>query len=422
MAPPTPEATLEYQTFWSFTGTDGACDSQHDVFLLPPTPVEYDKASIVTAGNVYRPPSLPPPIPNNPPYGDDFTIAWTVPSQPTTANVSLSIGIKNANQWRCGASARQALQANFSQLAIALDQLEYTSQVLLPGATQLILRRIAEILPAPLRESLYYFHGLNTGILSAQACPYVDLTPGMRLVIQPEANQLYAPGSSLNGLVGGGSVELPLCGVTGSDGFRRIAFDPFLGAIAAPQIANVPQPGPQVVAGGVLDLQAAGLARRWYRLLYPPSLPSSASGGDVQLSDSVTLVGAETRADLELATANFQAGKPATGVAAPLVYTVLRGRAAIVPQVAFLLNGQPAYAELGTTFRQLVEPTLPSNPLEWGGGQAGSMTRLLTPQPKGLPQAKSVMFTPRNLSSTQDPRAFDLPVVQGDAVQVKYVR
>lgn len=406
-----------YQTYPGFTGTDNGC--QDAVYLLPPS-FTYDAENQVTVPNVYLPPVVPPAGPSN----DDFNLVWNTPNPPATSTATLTVTITNVNQWKCDPGSRSDLRANFAALAAALDALEFpdppSGACLVPGATALILRKVAEIMPAPLAESLFYFYGLSTGTTAGPACPYVDLVPGMRLAIQPETYQFIGVPGQTNGYVPSGQQYVPVGGVLGADGFRRVGFEPFLGFIAAPKIANQPvgQASPQVPIGGALDLAAAAAARRWYRLLYPAELPTSGQPGDFQLGDSITLVGAETRADLEAATTSFQSGLPATGTRAPLVYSVLRGRGSIVPQIAIQVSGSMEWVSLGTTVREVVEERFFSNPRAWDHNTSTGQQFTLGRYQSAAPPAKVAMIFNPSHAPLADPRVYELPVIQGDTIAI----
>jgi hypothetical protein len=425
-APPTPTSKNTYQVDPLFPAGGGATAA--DVYVLPPT-FQYQSPTTVTVPNVYLPPA-PLTVPDGSAYAGDFTLQWNGPGGGTTAttdNTTLTVNILNANQWRSDAGSRGKLQANFAALATALDGMEYTAKSLVPGATLLLLRRVAEMLPAPLLESLFYYYRLSSGLGTAYACPYVDLVPGMRLVVQPEGSQFTAPGAvPQNGPVAGAPLALDLHARTSPDGFRRLAFDGFLGTIASPQVPATPlsATAPQVVAGGVLDLQGSGTARRWYRLLYPTSLPSANSAGDGKLLDSIALVGADSRTDIDAATASYQSGQPATASGnVPLLYWVLRGRAAVIPQISVFVNQATQWLPLGTTVRDVVESLVLSNPYAWDAGQNTgrqlSLYRPMTPSGSPLPQPaqQAVMFNVAQ-ATLSDPRVYDLPLVQGDAMSV----
>lgn len=414
-----PVPTNTYQTFPNYKDANGVTASVP--FLLPPT-FTVGGPTTVTISLVYQGGS---PTPLTPPCSNDFTLDWNIPKQPTTGNVTLTVTIAAGNQWSCSQANRDALRANYALLGAALDTMEIGG-VLVPGATALILRRVGEVMAAPISESLFYLHGLNTGLNTAQACPYVNLLPGMRLLIQPQATQFVGVGSTANGPVAAGEQTFQLGNVTGPDGLCYVSFNGFLTAISPPEIANVPLSGtaPQVVIAGALDLQAAGTACRWYRLLYPPKLPPATSAGDAQLGDSITLVGAQSWADLELATAAFQSGQPATNAAKPLVYSVFRGRLSVIPQVAVAVNNKLVYVPLGTTVRNVLESLAPSNPLTWDTDQQQNLVattnRLMTNETNAkYPQPVKVAFNPApNATPLPDPGVYDLPLAHGDSLNV----
>jgi hypothetical protein len=413
---PKPVARSSYQVDPLYPDAEG--NVAPDVFVLPPN-LNYQTATSVVISNVYLPPAKPEvPGPNT----DDFTVTFNTPSQPTTpttANTTLTVAIANANQWKADPQSRAALRTNFALLADMLDVMEFMAKSLVPGATQLILRRVAEVLPAALYESLYFYYGFNSGLMPAGtegACPWVDVQPGMRLLVQPEPTQYVAPGAvPANGPTMGAPSPLDLVGVTSpADGFRRVAFDPFLASMAAPTVPPTPlsDTAPQIVAGGLVDLQSAGTARRYYRVLYPKALPDANRTGDGKLTDSVTLVGADLRPAIDAAALAFQQGQTVpNGTGAPFVYWVLRGRTTLVPQIQIVVNGRPTWVTLGTTVRSLVEAYAVSNPYSWYA--SGTSNAPITVARGGPTQV--VLF---NVDQTpvSDPRVFDLPLVQGDSV------
>jgi hypothetical protein len=401
--------------YWTLPGYTGTDSSPGQVFLLPPG-AEKGHDQKVTVENVF-PAGKAPSEPTSPPYAADFS--WQAKDKG-----NLVITIKgNGNQWRGDAAARAELRKHFAELLVAFDALEYPSGPFLPGATALIARALAEVMPAPIAESLFFYYGMNSGLTAGSETPYVDLVPGMRVVVQPTANQFVGVGSKRNGMVAAGSLTLRVCGSTGSDGHRRVGFDPFLAALAPPQIPNKPvgPVSPQVEISGVQDLQAAVLARRWYRLLLPLALSPAAIPGDAELGDSVTLVGAETRADLEAATAKFQAGEPASGTAAPLVYSIFRGRAAVQPQISVSWGSWPEWVPLGTTVRDFVEQFAFAHPSAWNNSASKphpenspfGLTRPVTSPAGNFGEGRQVFFNPQE-AEVSDPLVYELPVIQGD--------
>src|SRR5204862_6668417 len=100
------------------------------------------------------------------------------------------------------------------------------------------------------------------------------------------------------------------------------------------------------------------------------------------------------------------------GTTAPLVSSVIRGRAAVTPQVAVNLNGSAAWVPLRTTARDLVEQLAFSNPLVWDVPNSRnaqfSMYRRAGAPPPGT---QSLWFNPAN-AAVPDPAVYELPVTQ----------
>ena len=72
--------------------------------------------------------------------------------------------------------------------------------------------------------------------------------------------------------------------------------------------------------------------------------------------NNVTLIGADTLADLYAATTQYLgSGLCAASPTNTIACTFFRGRDIVVPEVLFRVNGDPAYVPLGTTVRNLIE-------------------------------------------------------------------
>ncbi|MFI2242482.1 hypothetical protein [Streptomyces chrestomyceticus] len=410
------EAVDEFQVLSAYKGTDGASG---EVYIVAPA-TEYKTVTAIRIAAVCQ--KDPTPF-SGEAFAASFVLAWEKSPDGIHQKHTLVVTVKQG-QWQAKAAARKQLRHDFVQVALCLDKREGTSQSeLVPGATRLIMRRIAEKLPAPLSETPFYLFGFSSGIPPLPASPYVDLLPGMRLLVQPAVNQLIGPGASLNGPVTAGTFTAEVCGVTGSDGARRIGFNAFLGAISAPKVPNEPvsERSPQRVIGGLLDLQAAGVARRYWRLCFPTKYPPVHLPGDVQLGNSVTLIGADSLGSLEKATEAYQAGAPADDV--DLRYAVFRGRPTVIPELPILLNEVLTHVPVGTTVRQVVESHMMSNPAHWettkSSGQQVSLWRYVGMAADELPSRKPVRFYPGTRATFCDPREFELPLAPADRVQVK---
>jgi hypothetical protein len=411
-----------YQVYSTFKGSDQvAADTP---YLIAPN-TQYNAAIAVAVENLYQLPASGPPTPPAI-ENDDFKFAWSVAdlTRVTAANadnVKALITIKNNNCWKTAGAARQALRANFADFCARIEALEINTRTLAPGGATVIAQRIAEALPAPINESLYYSAGLNAGF-GLNSSPSVDLLPGMRLRVDFAANQFVGPGSPLNGMVGAGQFYYSI----GRDGNQRVVFDAFLGAIAAPETTA---PLGQSTASGLFDLQASGAARRHYRLFYPTQLPPATAPGDNRLTRNVTLIGADTLADLTTATnaytASGEIGAAATGNL-PIIAVSFRGRAVAVPEIGVYVNRRVGdyrqstliYVPLGTTLRQLLDQQAGTwNPLQLYG-ESGTITlRRFWSEDNGVPQYRKVML---NSQRVADARVFDVPLVKSDMLDITF--
>lgn len=411
-----------YQVYATFKGIDQIMADTP--YLIAPK-AQFNAAISVAVQNLYQiPPGGPPTAPAI--ENDDFKFAWSAADLSKVTpdkvdNVNAQITIKNNNIWKAAGSARQALRANFSDFCTRIEALELGAQALVPSGAAVIVQRVAEALPAPINESLFFSAGLNAGF-GLNSSPFVDLLPGMRLRVDFAANQFVGPGSQLNGLVGSGQFYFYI----GRDSNQRVVFDTFLGAIAAPETTA---PFGQSTASGLSDLQAAGAPRRHYRLFYPTQLPPATAPGDSRLTRNVTLLGADTLADLKAATDAYTASGTIAGASSgnlPIIAVSFRGRAVAVPEIGVYVNRRVAdyrqstltYVPLGTTLRQLLDQQAGTwNPLQLYG-ESGTITlRRFWSEDNGLPQYRKVML---NSTRAADVRVFDLPLVKSDMLDIAF--
>lgn len=408
----TPTSNNNYQIFPLFTGTDSACTNA--VYLLPPMftygqQIQFTipQLYIGTGGGTYS--------------NTDFQIQLI-------SGQSVQITITGTNAWACAASARSALMSNFTDFLQNIEtQFELTG-MLVPGATFRIGQQIADWIPAPLGETLFYRYSVSSGFAMGTV-PCVDVRPGMRLRVETQVSQYITAASPLNGYVGSGRFSFLVSSVPGG-GSRVVAFDPFLGTIRTPAI-NPPIPSP-AVAGGLLDLQSASAPQKYWRLFYPPSVPRSSQPGDLASNDNTTLVGAQTLAQLNAATASYPQSSP------PSVSTIFLGRAIAIPEIPIWLTVQTPsgnviqtvleYIPIGTTLNNLIErfTVPPLNPRQ-----------LATIPPVSTPLASVSRITFATSTSAQSPLSMatvggiswytqsvasvttamlDLPLIAGDVV------
>jgi len=338
----------------------------------------------------------------------DFSLAWN--------NQQAVVTVLPTNVWAGTPAKRTQLRTSFDAFRQQLEALEISGQPCLkPGGAFLIAQRVAESLPLSLDESLYYRYSFD------KVNNYIDLQPGMRLRIEYSAYQLLATSgqyTKLNGYAGTGVGYYNI--VRRTD--QRVAFDAFLGQLtpSTPDTATCGLPG----AGGIIDLQIGGMARRYYRLFYPPTFTSSDCPGNAGINRNVTLIGADTLADLYNATSKYASGQCATATSGnqPILCTVFRGRDVVIPEIVVRSNYQQSFVPVGTTVRTLVDQYINSS-YSTAAPTIGffpffGLYRQWGPLLDSSYQPSEVSFgavdTTKLTSGGQD--VFDLPIIKGDAL------
>lgn len=393
MATP-PASNGNFQVFAEFSGEDGGCTSTNAVFLLPPA-YDYGKSSKISLSNLYLGGMTLPQGWRN----DDFSVALVESGSgsPNQTNVAVQITLAGKNMWNCAAPARATLMANFTSFILWIEANLELNGILVPGAAMIIAQQIAANMPAPPLETLFYQYGFISG-LAVGTTPSINIMPGMQIRIDTEVSQFVSPGSAFNGYVGAGSFSYGIGSVSPtSPGLPRpLAFDPFLGMIAAPKITN---PSP-IVAGGVIDLLPVGGAQPYWKLFYPTTLTSPSNAGQAGMTNNVALIGAGTLNDLNTALENLPACTSTTTCA------YFAGRTIVVPLIPIFISVRNLYAvewvPIGTTFRHIVERYGSVSP----GSDPGTLVR--GPGP--------VKFWHPSTTSLVDPREYDVPLIGGDVV------
>lgn len=355
----------------------------------------------------------------------DFSLTW---SGGDAHNPLLAvITVQPDNVWSADPAARARLRKSFDAFRLKLEDLELNQQCLRPGGAYTVSQTLAESIPLSISETLYYRYGFDA------ANGYVDLNPGMRLRIESAANQVMsalAPVSSLNGFVPSSVAHYDISRLSDSTGNQRIAFDAFLGTNRAPAIASLTG-----VAGGIIDLQKASSARRYYRLIYPPQLAPPDRPDNAGLYDNVTLVGADYLIELNAATDPAQrakiCGKSSVGQA-PVICAYFRGRSIAVPELRVYLSTpqsvQPMFVPVGTTARNLLDylgnSTLPLVTTESELGFPGfNYRRPFSTTVGQIPQVLFNLIEPSKLPNGPyfaGKTVYDLPVAKGDSLNLQY--
>jgi hypothetical protein len=400
----TPTSNGSWQVFPNYTGTDAITVP---LFLLPPS-FTYGQEAKVQVNQLYL--GGADKVGLN--YSNaDFSFSFTAsnPNPPYQANVFAQITLMgNANIWKCAPAARAALAANFQALLSWVETTLELAGLVVPGATGRIARSVIDALPLYFDEVLAYRYSLSTG-LTAGTNAYINLLPGMRLLLETSVSQFITPGSPQNGYVSTAAVPITISSVAAADGSRTLTCDPFLGSINAPVVSG--SSGPVRVAGGVVDLQAPGLARARWRLFYPTTMAPANQPGSLTLAGNVGLVATDTLAQLAAATAQYPTPVTTSNPRTTLYYVFL-GRALGVPQIPIWLtaNGQTAveYVPIGTTIANIVE-RYTDPPLGTPGNVVTVMRNVY-----GLSPA-SVRFIVAQLPAVPL-GMYDLPLLAGDGL------
>jgi hypothetical protein len=346
----------------------------------------------------------------------DFSLEWQSSNDSYVAQVSVA----TANLCSDDPAARAKLRTSFAAFRQSLEALEIKDQCLIPGGAALLAGQLVGSLPLSFNELLYYYYGFTSDRR------YVDLRPGMRLLVEAGAYQFVAPagvpGSELNAFV---SQSVSAYDVV-RDASQRLTFSPYIRGMQPFQIT---QAGAQVA--NRIDLAQAIAARRYYRCIYPASFPAANSipAATPPTAQNVTLLGADTLADLEAATTAYTKGQPMPSAQPPIICRYFTGRASVVPQIRVNVQGTPTYVPLGTTLRTIIDryAVLAKDDIYAFASRISNniLSRYSIPSLSGAPSrdfsANPVQFTQNTPyvpvpGSKQLLTQWDLPLVIGDVI------
>lgn len=358
----------------------------------------------------------------------DFLLSWAAGQPTIEGKIVAVVTIKATNLWRTSKTARQQLRNSLTNFAQALEDMEINGNGLAPGGAAVIMQRTIEALPSSLDELLSFRYNFNT------ANRYIDLQAGMRLSVDYSAYQFVSPispGVELNGFVGTGTSIYNVNRYLDANGIQRLSFNSFLGASSPLNIDFNPAISP-TIASSIIDLQAAGCARRYYRLCYPSQMPNSSSTGNTGISQNILLIGADTLADLEKATNTYlTSGRTDTASAAqqPIIYTFFRGRTIVTPEIQINLNGQFIYVPVGTTVRNLIDnffnwnfvvrtvsPSGTSVPVNSLDAATLRLFRQWTPNAATTKYIECKLMTLTTDTYPTGMDVYDLPLIKGDSL------
>lgn len=406
---PTPISNNSYQIFPYFVGTDDGCESA--IYLLPPS-FTYKSPIQFTISSLYSGTGAITGTYEN----DDFAFSLSQQGSgpPTQSNVLANVTLKANNMWKCADSARSALMANFTDFLQNIESTFELSGILFPGATNLVGQQIADRMPAPMIESLFYRYAFSPGF-SAGTKPYVDIRAGMRLLLETQVSQFLSPTSSMNGYISDGRFPLTIDSVATSNG-RVIAFDAFLGNIKSPTITGA-STNP-VVAGGAIDLQPVSGQRKYWRLFYPQSIGAPSATGDQTTTNNITLIGTQTLAQLNTATTAYPSCD--TSGTPPNICSIFLGRAIAIPEIPIwiIVRGQTAleYVPLGTTIANIIQrfTTIPLSPTP----SVVSISRVSSASTSGL--SAGITQTVQQGFPVNFSTLFNLPLIAGDSITFNF--
>lgn len=306
-----------------------------------------------------------------------------------------------------------AIATAYRDFLAKLAAQENPSKALLPGAIALLKRQIAERLPMPIEQVLFYYYGMDTseGV-------QVDLQPGMRLRVDFQNYQDVPPTErtaiALNGFVGSGTSYYHVHSYPNpaAPGQYLLGFDPFVSRIPVLIQTDASREG----AGSLIDIQKPGFRFPYYRLFYPNQFSNLAAPRGSERT--ITLVGAASLVDLEAATDQYRKNG-SVQTSENRIGFFFRGRVMVIPEIAIFVQEQPVYVSLGTTLRQVVErfqgiPVSAASNQSLGGFQGMLRSRRLIHT--GVNSSPTYRFIELD-TYTQYPNGidvYDLPVVQGD--------
>ena len=274
-----------------------------------------------------------------------------------------------------------------------------------PGAARLLRTRMAQRLPIPVSDVLYYYHGFN------KEHNFIDLAPGMRLRVEYQNYQLVLPNSQTaeDGFVGSG-VNHYYVNPYIHDGNHVLGLDTFLNGMVIASEVSAEDSG----AGNVLDLQQPDFRRAYIRLVYPTN-PSDAKGSPERVP---AIICADNLLALQQATQKWIA-EGITDTSGATSY-FFRGRATIVPEINVFVQEQPVYVPLGTTVRNLIDryADIPLPGLGDDLSQFQGTTRPRRLVQNGINSEPTYRFinfdTYKTFGVNNDHDVYDLPVLKGD--------
>lgn len=406
-----------------FTGTDAACNNA--IYLLPPSftygqAIQFTIPRLFTGIGDYQTAQY-----SNADF--QFQLISGQYGSPPAPTILASITITGTNAWACATTARTALMNNFTDFLQNIETNFELKGILVPGATFRIGQQLADWIPAPLMETLFYRYSLSPGF-ALGTTPYVDVRPGMTLRVEEQISQYLTATSPLNGYVSGGCFRYQVSSVSVS-GKSAVTFDPFLGAVRTPTIN--PATSAPLIAGGVVDLQSVTPQKYW-RLFYPQSIGAPKQPGDLTAENNVALISAQTLAQLNSATSTYSQGST------PNSSAIFLGRAIAVPEIPIWITVRTQsgvvqtileYVPIGTTITNIIErftllpadlvllPTVPSMQVQSAVTVARTTFATGNQAALSAPSIGNITWYTQTVPGVSAP-ILNVPLIAGDVVTV----
>ncbi|MES0489510.1 MAG: Ig-like domain-containing protein [Leptospirales bacterium] len=295
-------------------------------------------------------------------YGEDFLLeipdivagdaTWKSEAENMVASVKkgvnkLRISIPGELIWSTDSDNRALLKSAFEKLLTGIELKEST--LLQSGSGDLVRNRVVRSIPLAVSEILPWSCGLDRSLRA------IPLMPGFRVRVSAASFQFCGPGrDQTNGMVPSGEMLLPVSRQRIHDGSFITTLNPMATGLSEFGYTTADESTDGMI-GGLTDLHAGDLRRKYLAIVLPASLPSSATASSVK-EEHVTLVAADTYSALSQ---GIQAAAGDFGEAsADFILRRFRGRTGVVVELPLVLNGKKSYVPVGATLRQICEQHL----------------------------------------------------------------
>jgi hypothetical protein len=352
----------------------------------------------------------------------DFSLQWLEAKTTSKQTLFAEVNVASTHVFSDKAEDRKQLKQSFLAFQQSLASLEVEKiNCLNKRDAEVIRYSVANALPLRLDEILPYNYGFDSDDR------VIDLQAGMRLRIEQGAYQFVGPEeSSSAAYVGGGSVYLHV--IQRPD--QTLAFEPYLGSMKAIEASPINQVelGSTRMISGAMGLAAAGVSRRYARLVYPSQYPTTknatAVAAENELTMRVGLLLADGIDELEEATKMYIGDSRCAANKSSVTCFYFSGRSFVIPEVLVKIQRTEQYVPIGTTLRDAFNrySVIPINQI--GNTNAGGYNPVLMRwmQP-GLCrsntnyQSVSILFEATSPVTASMLSQWDMPLLKGDELR-----